>query len=194
MVQMNKWKAIPLTVMMIFLLAACIKIPIGDGNKLDLSKDGITVIGEDGNEVSISKDDDESFTISGIGDETGEDGELSFGNDLDVPEVFPKDLPMPKDANIVIASKIDEGAMMQYISDSSLEELEKMYKKYFESGDFQEKPEVERMDTNDMAFVVYSAPYDDRWLSVYMSRGVSSEEQSEVAITLERELTEQFEE
>jgi len=68
---MKKWRAL-FMLFVVISLVGCIKIPIGDGNNVGLSKDRITIIDDEDDEVSISVgDDNEMLTICCIDDETG---------------------------------------------------------------------------------------------------------------------------
>src|SRR5699024_6833482 len=100
-------------------LAGCISIPIGDGNSLKLSKEGVTVKSKDGDETTFGLDEDEdgNVTIKGEGsdgqelnigvdqesgsinmsgvDEEGEEREFSMEPIDDIPEQLPSDIPIP---------------------------------------------------------------------------------------------------
>src|SRR5690625_1885659 len=81
-------------------LASCFNIPIGDGNKIKFSKKGFTVTDDDGDEHRITIDDEEGeFKVKGFGSD-GEDTNFTFGENLDPPDSFPANIPIPDDVNI----------------------------------------------------------------------------------------------
>lgn len=136
------------------LLAGCIAIPIGDGNKLKISKDGITITDSEGGEHSITVDADEGeVKVEGFG--MDEDGELKVGENLDIPETFPKDIPLPKDANIFQASAIPNAVTIFYVTEVSTEEIDKMYEDYFNSGIFTEKPNIVEQKDDGFLYKVF---------------------------------------
>src|SRR5690625_603183 len=121
--------------MMIVLLAGCIAIPIGDGNKLRLSKKGITVTDEDGEEHSISIDDEEkSLSISGFG--MDEDEGIQLGENLDLPDNFPEDVPVAQDAQIHSSSSVSGNIIVYYHTDLPYEDVKHEYQKYYETASF----------------------------------------------------------
>lgn len=126
--------------MIIIILTGCIKIPIGDGNSLKISKDGLTVSDADGEESTISIDKDaESFSISS-GDE---EWEGAFGENIEIPKDFPtKDLPIPKGANVISVQKMNvedgHGSILIYTYEGDIDDLSKMYVDNFQKNDFEE--------------------------------------------------------
>lgn len=70
-------KSTSLLIILVFLLTGCISIPIGDGNKIKIGKDGFTVINEENEETTISLGEDEITVTS----EDGEEAKLSFSEE-----------------------------------------------------------------------------------------------------------------
>src|SRR5690625_4461605 len=84
----------------VLLLTGCINIPIGDGNKMKISKDGITFTDEEGGQHSITIDEEEGqVSMKGFGMD-GEDEEISVGQNLDIPNSFPTDIPDRKSTRL----------------------------------------------------------------------------------------------
>lgn len=142
--------------MLITILTGCIKIPIGDGNSLKLSKDGLTVSDTDGKETTINIDkDDESFSLTLDGEE---EWEGSFGENVTIPEEFPiKDLPIPDGANIISAQKMSleegNGSIIIYTYEGEIESLSKLYVDNFKQNSFEE---VEEASLGDVGFASIS--------------------------------------
>lgn len=119
----------------ILLLTACFNIPLGDGNKLKLGKDGVTFTDEEGDETKIAVDKDEGqINISGGKD--GDEVDLSFGEDLDLPATFPKDMPLTEDATIHQSTTTKGGKewAVSYSTKESLDSVTAMYLTYLEAN------------------------------------------------------------
>lgn len=136
------------------LLTACISIPLGDGNKMKLSKDGITFTDADGDETNISLDTEEgSFNISGGKD--GEEIDFTLGVDLDVPDDFPKEIPIVEDAKIGNSTKVSEGEgrSITYSTNESFEQVQQLYKNYvmanYEEHELVSDQEQEQLETDE---------------------------------------------
>lgn len=129
---MSKLKLVILPLSLLIFLSGCFAIPIGDGKKVKLSKDGVTMINEDGEEASISLDTEGgSIHFTGMGDE-----EFKLGANLDLPEDFPDNVPIPEDANIVNSTTIDDLSMVLYGSGLSYDDLVAVYQEFYESNGF----------------------------------------------------------
>lgn len=89
------------------MLTACINIPIGDGNKMKISKYGLTFTDEAGDETSISFDEDDG-QLNIKGGKEGEELDVSFGMNVKPHEEFPKDIPFPDDAMFISSVKLEE--------------------------------------------------------------------------------------
>lgn len=93
--------------LLVVLLAGCIHIPLGDGNKLKLSKDGL------------------EFT------------------DADVPDDFPKDIPIMKDAMIIQSMNINGEMMVMYMTEEPVEHVSDTFRDYLEqNGESAERSEL----------------------------------------------------
>ncbi|WP_217587180.1 hypothetical protein [Lentibacillus saliphilus] len=121
------------------LLSGCFNIPIGDGNKLKLSKDGVTVTDKEGQEHSVTVDEDnEQVKVKGFGQD-GEEASVTIGNNTEIPDAFPSDIPLPDDAEVFQASEIQELVSVGYETKVTPEEIGELYVGYLEgsvSGDF----------------------------------------------------------
>src|SRR5690625_2132648 len=95
-------------------LTGCINIPIGDGNKRKISKDGITFTDEEGGEHSISIDEEEGqFQMKGFGMDDEDEG-LTLGQNLELPKDFPSDIPIPDDANIHQTNSVQSNVSVSF--------------------------------------------------------------------------------
>lgn len=143
--------------LMLVFLTGCIKIPIGDGNSLKISKDGLAVSDSDGEVSTFSIDEDgESLSVSS-GD--GEEWEGTFGENIEIPEEFPlKDLPIPKDANVISAQRMSleegNGSIIIYTYEGEIESLRKIYVENFNENGFEE---VEEASLGDVEYATISA-------------------------------------
>jgi len=81
----------------------------GQDIDVDLSSGEVNITGEDGEQFSISSD-DEGATI------TTEDGEttISSGENLSIPDDFPSQIPVPSDLNIITSATGQEGGQQQF--------------------------------------------------------------------------------
>lgn len=101
------WQLTVLMGLLVVLLAGCIHIPLGDGNKLKLSKDGL------------------EFT------------------DADVPDDFPKDIPIMKDAMIIQSMNINGEMMVMYMTEEPVEHVSDTFRDYLEqNGESAERSEL----------------------------------------------------
>lgn len=142
--------------LMLIFLTGCIKIPIGDGNSLKISKDGLTVSDSDGEVSTFSIDEDGKSLSVSSGD--GEEWQGSFGENIEISEDFPlKDLPIPEEANIISAQKmsLDEGngLIVIYTYEGEIESLSKMYVDNFKQNSFEE---IEEASLGDVGFATIS--------------------------------------
>lgn len=146
---------------LIILLSSCIKIPMGDGESLEISKDGLTLSDSDGKESTVSIDkESESIKVSNKDDE---EWEGTFGENVELPEDFPeKYLPIPEEANIISVQQMDfedgKGTSVAYVYEGDIETLSEMYINNFEKNNF-EDIEYEAFDdqTSEMDFIPISA-------------------------------------
>lgn len=93
-----------------FLLAGCISIPTGDGEKIKLSKDGLEFEDKEGEKSTISVNSDEG----GYSLET--DGITSnVGANATIPNDFPKEILLPKDGQLLISNETDYEGRPAYV-------------------------------------------------------------------------------
>lgn len=120
-------------------LMGCISIPLGDGNKMDISTDGLVFTDEEGDETSISLDEDEG-QISVSGGKEGEETGMSFGMNVEVHEDFPKDIPFPDDAMIVQSMKLEDSnsTSVMLMTNMEFEEVASLYNDFVDQA-FDEK-------------------------------------------------------
>lgn len=140
-----------LLIMTIIFLAGCIAIPIGDGNKLRLSKKGIIVTDEDGDEHSITIDEEEkSLSITGFG--MDEDEGIQLGENLDLPETFPEEIPIANDAQILSSSSVGGNIIVYYHTDLPYEDVKHEYKNYYEAEAASFDGEVQITEQEDVEY------------------------------------------
>lgn len=115
------------------LLVGCVGIPLGDGNKLEVSDDGINVTGEEGEEYSLSiNEESDQIEVTGSGND-GEDMTLTMGDNIEIPETFPVDIPLPEEANIFQAVDIDESISVAFEIAVDIQEIDTLYKEHINS-------------------------------------------------------------
>lgn len=114
----------------ILLLAGC-SIPVGEG-RLGISTDGINITTEDGEEVNVQLDrEGDQITIS------GEDGAFSIGGEVDIPDNFPTDVPIPEDAEVFTGSVIEKDTNVAYTINKNTIEIDRLYSDYFYSNNIE---------------------------------------------------------
>lgn len=144
-----------------FFVTGCFNIPIGDGNKMKISKEGIKVTDEKGDEHSITIDQDEGqMKMTGFGMDEDDD-EVTLGQNLDVPKSMPDDIPIPDDANIFQSSDVTESTLIAYEVDTDPNEVDQLYEQYFNSDVFTESPEIAEEQSEGTLLKVYQAPRKD---------------------------------
>src|SRR5690625_2595708 len=131
------------TLLLIFLtifLAGCINIPIGDGNKIKISKEGVTFTDEEGGEHSINIDEEEGqLNLKGFGMDEDDEG-VTLGQNLELPDSFPSDIPIPDDANIFQSSSVQSAFAVSFETSTSIDETIELYETYMNSKNFLEEP------------------------------------------------------
>lgn len=124
-------------VLALALLAGC-AIPLGDGNAINIGKQGLSVKGEDGEQLQLGFGEDGiQFSL------TDKDGE-SFGGSFStkVPANFPKDVPIPNGADNVAGfeARGEDNTMMttvQYTIKAGVKELQPLYANYMRSAGYE---------------------------------------------------------
>src|SRR5690625_1004391 len=153
-INMKKIRVLIFSLFLAILLTGCIKIPVGDGETLEISKDGLTFSDKEGKESSIDFDKEgETLSVS-TGD--GEEWTTSLGGDVDLPEDFPvNELPLTSDAIILThhsssADGTDAGTLIYY-SKEEFETVANMYQNHFEATGFDDvKKETYGEDGSDI--------------------------------------------
>lgn len=138
------WQLTVLMGLLVVLLAGCIHIPLGDGNKLKLSKDGLEFTDADGGKHSITLDEDEeTVRFQGFGEGEEGESEWTFGTGADVPDDFPKDIPIMKDAMIIQSMNINGEMMVMYMTEEPVEHVSDTFRDYLEqNGESAERSEL----------------------------------------------------
>lgn len=172
---MNIAKGSFVLVLMTIFLVGCITIPLGDGNKLKVSKEGVTFTDEDGGEHSITIDEEEEqVTMKGFGMED-EDDEVVLGADLDIPDALPKDIPIPDDANVHQASAVHSVITVSYTTTMNLDEIVILYEDYFSRDLFTEEPSITENKSGDSIIHNYDGKREDGVLAVQIDGSEDAE-------------------
>lgn len=157
---MKSMRILIILTLLVFFIAGC-SLPFGDG-KLKISKDGLTVTDEDGEDINIDFNVDEDdgtggitftdqdgeevsidfnideegeeaeFTISGLGED--EQGSFKIGADLDVPENLPKDIPLPKDLSVHQSLDVPGHVQFSFFTSDEYDKVVDMYHDYFDNN------------------------------------------------------------
>lgn len=174
---MNKLKMLLVPSIILVFLTGCFAIPIGDGKKVKLSKSGITVIDEDGKEASLTVDTDEgSIHFSGPGNE-----EVSFGLNVDLPEDFPEEIPIAKDANIYTATSDVDAMIVLYGTKVPFEEILQSYEDFFDSYGFDsvDKEEIPTGEGNNR--IVFQGQKEEEMFMIAIT-SLENEEENQIQI------------
>lgn len=164
---MRSFKGLFLLGLLSILLAGCISIPIGDG-KLKLGTDGISVVDEEGGEHSFGFDNDsEELTFKTV-DADGNETDVAFGTDLELPDSFPSEIPVPKDANIITSMDLPDGMTVSYVIESDFDLIEKMYKDFANS----KLTDLERQEfeVEGLGNVTYSGKMGEGFVSIVINK------------------------
>ncbi|WP_284141615.1 MULTISPECIES: hypothetical protein [unclassified Virgibacillus] len=166
-------------------LAGCIDIPIGSEGKLKVSKDNIKISDEEGNEQNISIDTEgENVTVSGSGSGSeNEDVSMNIGNNVELPETFPSDIPIPEKANIFQATEADGMISIAYDAPTKVEDIEKLYTDYINSEIFSEQNSVIEQ-SGDINYHQYTAKRKEGTLNIRVMNSEKYADGSNVIIML----------
>src|SRR5699024_3377101 len=191
----------------LFFLTGCINIPIGDGNKLKIGKDGITFTDKNNNEHSFNIDEEnESFSIQGVNEDGeeynvslddedgnvnfnmsgfGHDGDVVIGENLDLPFDLSEDVPFADDANIYQYSYLENHQTVNYLTNHSFDQMIEMYDVYFNSSSFIEETEkYEGADDEEIVIKQFYNATKDNMIAVTVIIG-SSDEMVNISIEIE---------
>lgn len=159
---MNHLVKLTLVMVLAVVLVGCINIPLGDGNKLKISKDGVVFTDDAGDETNIALD-QESGQLNISGGKEGEEIDLSVGVNLQVPEDFPADIPLSNDAMIIQAMKMTDGdptISVIYLTNDEFDSIISLYDNFFDNS----FTTNERLNDEE-------SPYAGTELDMYMNTG-----------------------
>lgn len=159
---MNHLVKLTLVMVLVVVLVGCINIPLGDGNKLKISKDGVVFTDDAGDETNIALD-QESGQLNISGGKEGEEIDLSVGVNLQVPEDFPADIPLSNDAMIIQAMKMTDGdptISVIYLTNDEFDSIISLYDNFFDNS----FTTNERLNDEE-------SPYAGTELDMYMNTG-----------------------
>jgi hypothetical protein len=172
---MKKFVSGILLIILMITLAGCggISIPTEDGGKMKIGKDGLSFEGTDGSKGKITTDKDGSVVF-----ETDDGNELRMGEDLDLPDGYPKDvLPLYKEDSI-LSTAVSEGSYhILYRSKASLKDSTEYYKKLVEGA---ENNTISASDTGAMIF----AKIDGRECAIIINEDSESKNKSNISLTV----------
>src|SRR5699024_3790160 len=111
---------------------------------------------------SITVDDDQ-FKMEGFGEE---EAEFTLGENLEIPDTFPKDIPIPDDANVYQANAVQGGGTVSYHTEIHADEIDELYSKYFESDIFIETPSVNELKSDGEIYKTYEGMRKDGLIGI----------------------------
>lgn len=162
-------------------LAGCFNIPIGDGNKIKISKDGVTITDAEGSEGKISLDQEgEQINIEGFSND--DKFQFGLGEDVNIPDDFPKDIPIPDKAKVFQASSVDGTSLISYGITMDLDELVALYEKYFNSNVFVDEPGTSSLESEEFIMRTFEGQRKDGRLSVQIQ--TTGKEEDEIAVII----------
>lgn len=179
---MSNLKTGLLLILFAVFLVGCVSIPIGDGNKVKVTKEGIVLTASDGSEHTISFDTESgSLYIDGFGLEDG----FGLGETYEIPEGFPADIPIPEDAKVFDADDKQGIITLAYMTKQSPQMINDLYTKYFNSDKMIEKPEISEEQTEHGPANRFQGIRDDGLLDLIFIQSQMEEEGTMVAIVFQ---------
>ena len=168
----------------LIILTGCFNIPIGDGNKLKLSKDGVTLTDGEGGTHSITLDEDEGQVhFEGFGMDEDDEG-MSFGQNLSVPDALPGDIPITDDASVYQSSSIQGNVSVVYATNVSNDDVMSLYENYFNSSNvFTSEPNIMEFAGEGLLNKTFSAERNDGNLTVTVNT-LAEEEEYNTTVTI----------
>lgn len=179
---MKKVCAVILIIVFLFSFAGCgggFSIPTEDGGKMKITKNGIQVEGSDGSKATISNDNSQFVMESS-------QGEVKVGENLDLPEGYPKDLvPIFKEDSILSSTKADSGEYaIIYRSKASVKDCLEYYKDFAKDAE-------NKMESQDEDGGMIIATIKDREIAIIISNDSDDEKKASVAITIGAQASEE---
>ncbi|WP_407269930.1 hypothetical protein [Radiobacillus sp. PE A8.2] len=143
-----------------------------------IGKDSVKLpVGENGESISISGDEDEGFSFEA----EGADGEsFSVSSSKEIPEAFPDDIPFADEYEIISTTEINQNGeqalTVSYLtSTSSMEELTDLYMSYKENQGLENTSEMKTE-----AYSIFSMQNDDYGLNI----NIATAEAPEISVTI----------
>lgn len=203
----------------LMLLTACVNIPIGDGNKLkvgkegvtftdsegekqtyefsdeeikvtdekgesrfELSEDGMTFTNDEGKNHTVTVDGDEDKIImEGFDDEGGEVG-FSVGENVELPKDLPDDIPMTKDAQVIMATNSNTEVIVNYVTEEPIDKLVLLYDTFYAENSFVEAPEMVEQNYEEVYSKTYQAVRSDGDITIQIMELKGEYERKQVSI------------
>lgn len=125
------------SILVLALLAGCGSISLGDGQTLNLSEDGISVTGPDG-QSSLKIDGGEDGIKISVTDEAGETMEQTIKTEL--PAAFPSEIPIPDEAYDIVSidsSDASVNIIVSYKMKATVHEYYNVYRAYMTGAGFE---------------------------------------------------------
>lgn len=134
--------------LLISLLVSCVSIPVGNGEKIKISKKGVSHEDKEGKKTDIKLDKKQGDLTLSSTDSEGKNVDFQIKADNKLPEEMPKDIPIPKEAEILGTSKmvIDKSLIIQVNfqigKTKDLDKYKKIYEDYLEKAGYESKMEL----------------------------------------------------
>ncbi len=159
----------------LFSFAGCgsgLDIPTEDGGNLKITKDGIQVEGSDGSKAVISNENSQYVMESS-------QGEVKFGENLDLPKDYPKDLvPLFKEDSILSYTTTETGELaIIYRSKESVEDCFNFYKDLVKDAE-------SKMESQDENGAMIIAAINNRDFTLIISTDSDNEKKAIVSINI----------
>lgn len=124
------------------LLNGCISIPTGDGESIGLSKDGVTIKTKDGEETTITGDEEEGSISIQATDADGNKTSFNSTTSEEIPADFPDSIPIPKEAVIKVgqASEMDGShhfTVVYELENGDIAEYDDLYQEYAKENGYE---------------------------------------------------------
>ncbi len=170
-------KIISGVLLLVFLISfvgcGSISIPTEDGGKMSISKDGLSFEDADGSKGKITADKD-----GGVVFKSDDGSEFRVGEDLDLPDGYPKKtLPLYKEDSILSTSVSEGSYYIIYRSKASVKDCIEFYKDLVDGLDGNT---ITTSDTGAMIF----AKIDDRECAILINEDNEDKDKANISLTI----------
>lgn len=187
--EINVLKKLSLLLLLCIFLAGCINIPFGNDSGIKLSKDGITVTDEEGKKHRIGLDEDNNQVSVTSTNEKGEEVEMEWGDDLELPASFPTDIPIPDNIRIFQASDLGESVTVGYEVSADFDDIRQLYEAFMkESTAITKQAKMEGQDGMNQ-HVQFQGQREDGSISIMINNIQQNEELIRVILVYAKDVT-----